>query len=53
MQVGSLGQKDALQEEMATYSSILAWKISGTEWRLAGYSPWGHKELDATEHTCI
>ena len=19
---------------------------------LAGYSPWGHKELDATEHTC-
>ena len=19
---------------------------------LAGYSPWGHKELDMTEHTC-
>ena len=23
-------------------------------WRsLAGYSPWGHKESDATEHTCM
>ena len=26
-QVGSLGQKDPLEEEMATHSSILAWKI--------------------------
>ena len=28
MQVRSLGWEDALEEEMATYSSILAWKIS-------------------------
>ena len=26
-----LGQEDALEEEMATLSSILAWKIPGTE----------------------
>ena len=30
-QVPSLGQKDPLEEKMATYSSILAWKISCTE----------------------
>ena len=28
-------------EEMATHSSILAWRIPWTE-DLAGYSPWGH-----------
>ena len=27
----SLGQEDALEKEMATYSSILAWEISWTE----------------------
>ena len=30
-QVQSLGQEDPLQKEMATPSSILAWKIPGTE----------------------
>ena len=30
-QVQSLGQEDPLEEEMATHSSILAWKISWTE----------------------
>ena len=29
--VWSLGQEDPLQEEMATHSSILAWKIPWTE----------------------
>ena len=29
--VQSLGQKDLLEKEMATHSSILAWKISWTE----------------------
>ena len=29
--VGSLGQEDPLEEEMATHSSILAWKIPWTE----------------------
>ena len=31
MQVSSLGQEDPLEEEMATHSSILAWKILWTE----------------------
>ena len=31
MQVGSLGRKDPLQEEMATRSGILAWRIPWTE----------------------
>ena len=29
--VRSLGWEDPLEKEMATYSSILAWKIPGTE----------------------
>ena len=29
--VRSLGQEDPLEQEMATHSSILAWKIPGTE----------------------
>ena len=29
-QVWSLGQEDTLEYEMATYSSILIWKISWT-----------------------
>ena len=31
MQVRSLGWEDPLEEEMATHSSILAWKIPWTE----------------------
>ena len=31
MQVLSLGQEDPLEKEIATYSSILAWKIPWTE----------------------
>ena len=30
-QFRSLGQRDSLEEEMATHSSILAWKIPWTE----------------------
>ena len=30
-QVQSLGREDSLEKEMATHSSILAWKISWTE----------------------
>ena len=30
-QVQSLGQEDRLEKEMATYSSILAWRILWTE----------------------
>ena len=31
MQVRSLGGEDPLEEGMATHSSILAWRIPGTE----------------------
>ena len=31
MQVLSLGAEDPLEENMATHSSILAWRIPGTE----------------------
>ena len=34
---------------MATYSSILVWKIPWTE-EPRGHSPWGHKESDTIEH---
>ena len=40
--VQSLGQENPLEKEMATHSSILAWKSHGQR-RLVGYSPWGHK----------
>ena len=30
-QVGSLGQKDPLEEEMATHSNILSWEIPRAE----------------------
>ena len=46
----SLGQEDSLEKEMATHSSILAWKIPWTKEpdRLQSR---GCKELDTTEHT--
>ena len=43
------GQEDPLEKEMATHSSILAWKIPWTERSLVDYSPWGCKESDTTE----
>ena len=42
----SLGWEDPPEEGMATHSGILAWRIPRS---LAGYSPWGPKELDTTE----
>ena len=55
--VRSLGREDALEKEMATHSSILAWRIPWTEKpgrlqstrSLVGYSPRGRKESDKTE----
>ena len=47
--VQSLDLKDPLEEEMATHSSILAWRIPPGQRSLANYSPWGCKELDMTE----
>ena len=31
MQIQSLGRGDALEEKMATYSTVLAWRIPWTE----------------------
>ena len=41
--VQSLGQENPLEKEMATHSSILAWKIPWTE-SLVGYKSMGWKE---------
>ena len=45
MQVRTLGQENPLEEETATHSIFLAWKIPWTE------ELWGRKESDITEHT--
>ena len=39
-------------EEMATQSSILAWKIPWTEEPGVGYTLSGRKDSDTTEHAC-
>ena len=46
--VQSLGQEDPLEEDTATHSSILAWRIPWTE-KPGGYSQWGRKDSDMTE----
>ena len=38
----SLGWEDPLEKEMATYSSILAWRTPGQR-GLEGCSPWGRR----------
>ena len=40
--VRSLGQEDPLEEEMATHSSVLAWRIPWTE-EPGGLQPMGSK----------
>ena len=50
MRVQALGQEDPLEKEMATHSSILAWKIPGTEEPDVVQSM-GVAESDMTEHT--
>ena len=56
--VGELGSVSGLGRTpgggQATHSSILAWRIPtnrGT-WQ-ATVSPWGHEELDKTEHLSV
>ena len=46
--VGSLGQEDLLKEETQPTPVFLLGKSYGQR-SLAGYSPWGHKELDMTD----
>ena len=52
MHIQFLGQGDPLEEEMATHSSILAYRISWIE-ESAGNSLWDHKEADRNEHTHV
>ena len=47
--VRPLGWEDPLEEGMATYSSVLAWRILMDRGAWWGYSPWGHKESVTTE----
>ena len=49
MKVQSLAGEDPLEEEMATHSSSLGWKIQWTE-EPGLYSPRGCKESATTEH---
>ena len=44
----SLGWEDTLEKEMATHSSILAWRIPWME-GLGGLQSTGRKELSTTE----
>ena len=46
--VRSLGQEEPLEKEMATHSSILAWRTPWTE-ELGGLQSMGRKESDTTE----
>ena len=47
-QVRSLGEEDPPQEEIATHSSILSWRIPWTE-ELGGLQSMVAKESDMTE----
>ena len=46
--VRSLGQEDPLEKELATHSSILAWRIPWME-ELGGLQSMSRKESDTTE----
>ena len=50
MWLRSMGQEDPLEEEIATHSVILTWKISWTEEPGRLQSKGVTKELDTTEH---
>ena len=47
MQVGFLGREDPLEKEMATHSSILAWRIPRTE------EPGGLQSMGLQRVVCI
>ena len=49
-QVQSLDWEDGLEKEMATHSSVLAWRISWTE-EPGGLQSMGFKESHMTEAT--
>ena len=45
------GTGNLLEEGLATYSSVRAWRIPWTEEHGELHSPWGRRESDATEAT--
>ena len=53
----SLGLEDPLEEEMATHSSILAWRIPGTGepggLQSMGWQRGGHDILEEISPTCF
>ena len=51
-QVLSLGQEVPLERERLPTSVFLPGEFHGQR-SLAGYSPWGHKELDTTEQPTV
>ena len=50
MRVQFLGREDPLEEDMATHSCILAWRIPWTEEPGGLNTPWGCKESDTTKY---
>ena len=50
MWVPSLGQEDALEDLAWQPTPVFLPGESHGQSRLAGYRPWGCKELDTTEH---
>ena len=56
MGVRSLGQEDLLEEEMATHSSVIAWRIPWTEGpgglQSMGSQRVGHNLVTENAHTC-
>ena len=55
MLVRPLGGEDPLEEEMATHSSVIAWRVPWTG-EPGDYSPWGRREFDTTVaalHACM
>ena len=51
--LGSIpGWEDPLEKGMATIPKFLPGEFHGQS-SLAGYSPWGHKELDTTEQLTL
>ena len=50
-----MGQEDPLEKEIATHSSILAWRIPGTETPVGQRSPtpWGRKESVTSERLTL
>ena len=55
--VQSLGREDPLEEEMATHSSILAWKIPWTEesgrLQYMGHKRVGHDDWELNNNKCV